>query len=134
MLWYSLKASYRDIFNPLYSDGFSHSETYDKDGSVLDILRDQRKLCTSVLKILLIANSAFHLGLHCFPKYRFRCFQYTKGQGVPQDMFSFRNVKDTLDIDLGKLGIFMLFVVHWLKIDAKSPNQNAQICFTLPVV
>ena len=52
---------------------------------------------------------AFHLGLHCLPKYPFRCFQYTKGQGVPQDMFSFRNVKaNTLDIDLGHVGHFYI--------------------------
>ena len=24
-------------------------------------------------------NTAFHLGLHCLPKYLFRGFQYTKG-------------------------------------------------------
>ena len=24
-------------------------------------------------------NAAFHLGLHCLPKYLFRGFQYTKG-------------------------------------------------------
>ena len=77
---------------------------------------------------------AFHLSLHRLPNYPFRGFQYTKGQGVPQDMFPFRNLKDNLDIYLGHVGHFMLCVIDWLKFDAKSPNQNAQICFTLPVV
>ena len=51
-------------------------------------------------------SCGIHLGLHCLPKHPFRAFQYTKGQGVPQDMFSFRNLKDTLDIDLGHVGHF----------------------------
>ena len=47
-------------------------------------------LCISVIDVVLIlANSedpdemqhyaAFHLGLHCLPKYPFRGFQYAKG-------------------------------------------------------
>ena len=44
---------------------------------------------TSLKVVLVLANgadpdemqhcAAFHLGLHCLPKYLFRCFQYTKG-------------------------------------------------------
>ena len=58
-----------------------------QDGA-LHMLRGIRLLFPNVIAFLflkiefVLANSiyaAFHLGLHCLPKYLFRGFQYTKG-------------------------------------------------------
>ena len=81
--------------NPLYSDGFSHTDKSNKDVIVHykyfkgSQVRITQLWCISVPEDCLYLNSvdpdemtyyaAFNLGLHCLSKFLFRGFQYTKG-------------------------------------------------------
>ena len=80
---------YFDGFSPIYIDTISMglSILYFKGSQVEFFLNYSVFLSLKV--VLILANSvdpdemqhyaAFHLGLHCLPKYPFRGFQYTKG-------------------------------------------------------
>ena len=59
------------MFNPFYFDGFSKADRYNKDEIVHHIYFKGSQV--------VISHAAFHLGLHCFPNYPFKGFQYTKG-------------------------------------------------------
>ena len=74
------------IIYPFYADGFSHTDKCNKDGKGNYIFKGSQVI---MMIVIILANSAcpddmqrfaaFHLGLHCLPKYTFRGFQFTKG-------------------------------------------------------
>ena len=78
----------------MYSDGFSHTYYYNKYGTAHCVLSGvtgrilNYDVFLSINVVLILANSynpdemphyaAFHLGLHCLPKYLFRGFPSAK--------------------------------------------------------